>query len=93
MIEEEQKVPQNAGQDQPDNALVPLNPLEDPRYQLEGDLNRDDEQEENAEEDDLFRINHSKRLFFDEYGAKVVEGNFVIHQDGENYTLKCQWVS
>lgn len=43
--------------------------------------------------DDLFRVNHSKRLFFDEYGAKVVEGNFVLFQDHENYTIKCQWVS
>ena len=42
--------------------------LEDPRYIMEGDLQDGDENNKN-DDLDLFRVNHSKRLFYDEYGA------------------------
>ena len=42
--------------------------LEDPRYIMEGDFQDGDEDNKN-DDLDLFRVNHSKRLFYDEYGA------------------------
>lgn len=62
--------------------------LEDPRMRPEEFEAAEDDFDE-LNEDDLRRINHEKRLFKDEDGSTVIEGNFVLNQGGRNDTIKC----
>ena len=39
--------------------------------------------------DNILRVSHSKRIFYDANGSKVVEGNFVVMKDDMPSTIKC----